>query len=80
LGILDLEALEDSWQEGTTEVPMAPHPRGRKRGKHVGWRTSCLVIPASLIFAAFAIAGILASHIAAPAYNANTVLVQNLFD
>jgi hypothetical protein len=41
---------------------------------------SCLIIPALLIFAAFAIAGIFASHIATPAYNANIVLVRNRFD
>src|SRR5947209_7171416 len=43
------------------------HPRGRKRGKRVSWRISCLIIPALLISAAFAVADIFASHIAAPA-------------
>ena len=67
-------------RKGRLKYLWPPHLRGRKRGKHVGRRTSCLIIPALLIFAAFAIAGIFASHIAAPAYNTNTVLVQNQFD
>jgi hypothetical protein len=64
------------WQLGWK----GPHRRDHKRGKHVGWRTSWLIIPALFIFAAFLLAGIFASHIAAPAYNANTVLVEDGFN
>jgi hypothetical protein len=67
-------------RKGRLKYLWPPDARGRKRGKHVGWRTSCLIIPALLIFAAFAIAGVFASHIAAPAYSVNTVLVQNPLD
>ena len=53
-----------------------PHSR-RRRARLVGLRTLLLILPALTIFFGFIVAGIFGSHIAAPAYNTNTVLVSS---
>lgn len=57
-----------------------PHRRPKKRAKHVGMRTCLLMLPALTIFSGFVVAGIFGSHIAAPAYKSNTMLVATRLD
>lgn len=51
----------------------------KKRANHVGLRTCALMLPALVIFAAFAVASVFSSRIAIPAYKTSTVLISDGF-